>query len=301
MLVNLRIEPAELKKLGILNKRMELPEQEKLNYLALKKGYEGEVLFDSFTEKLKLDCLILNNLLLKVNNTLFQIDTLIITQNTIYFFEVKNFEGDFIYEKDRLYTISNSEIKDPLLQLKRSQSLLRQLLQKLGYSFPIDSWVVFINPEFSLYQASPNDPIILPTQLERFLKKLDNIPSKLDQTHKKLAEQLLSLNIKDSPYSRSITYEYPQLKKIIICMVCGSYLSSRKGKKCICENCHHEEEFKSAVLRSVEEFRILFPEQKITTPIIHEWCGGIVSAKTISRILKSNLRVIGTRHFTYYE
>ena len=39
----------------------------------------------------------------KINNTTFQIDTLIIISETIYFFEVKNYEGDYYYESDRLY------------------------------------------------------------------------------------------------------------------------------------------------------------------------------------------------------
>ncbi|NRD77429.1 NERD domain-containing protein [Bacillus sp. BRMEA1] len=45
-------------------------------------------------------------------------DTIIIFQGVLYVFEVKNYEGDFYYESDRLYKTPMKEVKDPILQLK---------------------------------------------------------------------------------------------------------------------------------------------------------------------------------------
>jgi hypothetical protein len=149
---------------------MNLSDKDKQHFFNLKKGYEGEIIFDSLAEKLQCECFILNDLLLKLNNTMFQIDSLIIIQETIYFFEVKNFEGDYYYESDRLYKKSKSEINNPLNQLNRSESLFRQLLQSLGFNIPILASVVFINPEFTLYQTPLNKPFIFPTQVNRYLK-----------------------------------------------------------------------------------------------------------------------------------
>ncbi len=146
-----------------LNNRMNLSDRDKEYYFNLKKGYEGELLFDSLTEKLECDCLILNDLLLKVNNTVFQIDSLIIVEEALYCFEVKNYEGDYYYEKERFYNRkSNSEISNPLNQINRSEFLLRQLLQNLGFKIPIHSSVVFINPEFTLYQAPSEQTVHSP-------------------------------------------------------------------------------------------------------------------------------------------
>ena len=110
MLCKARTESIELQILRSLNSRMDLSDKEKQHYFNLKKGYEGELMFDALTEKLQCDCLILNDLLLKLNQTIFQIDTIIIFPETIYLFEVKNFEGDFYYEGDRLYRKPKSEI-----------------------------------------------------------------------------------------------------------------------------------------------------------------------------------------------
>src|SRR5690625_5694810 len=103
MLYKQRKKPYELKVLEYLDTRMLLSRKERQYYFSLKKGYEGEVLFDSLTEKLQCECFILNDLLLNSNNNTFQIDSLIITSDTIYLFEVKNHAGDYYYESDNFY------------------------------------------------------------------------------------------------------------------------------------------------------------------------------------------------------
>lgn len=97
LLYKARTEPAELIILNSLNHRMQLSKFDQQNYSNLRKGFEGELLFDSLTNNLESDCLVLNNLLLKTNNQTFQIDTLIITNNLVYLCEIKNYEGDFYY------------------------------------------------------------------------------------------------------------------------------------------------------------------------------------------------------------
>jgi hypothetical protein len=77
---------------------------------------------------------------------------------------------------------------------------LRQLLLNLGFNPQIDASVVFINPNFTLYQAPLNKPFIFPTQLDQYWDKLNTKPSKLNRKHKKLADQLISLHITESPY-----------------------------------------------------------------------------------------------------
>jgi Nuclease-related domain len=296
-----RTQSTELLILKSLNTRMSLSEKDKQHYFNLKKGYEGEVLFDSFTDKLECQCFILNDLLLKLNNTLFQIDSLIIISEAIYFFEVKNYEGDFYYESERLYKKPKSEINNPLNQLSRSESLLRQLLQNLGVNIPIYASVVFINPEFTLYQTPINKPFIFPTQVNRYLKNLNTIPTKLNGKHKMLADKLISRHIKDSPFKLLPSYNYDQLRKGITCVECASFSISVEGKKCICKECGYEEMVATAVMRSVKECKLLFPNQKITTNIIHEWCKVVESKKRIRRILEKNLKIVGVHQWAFYE
>lgn len=300
MIYKFRTEREELTILRSLNARMELPKEDKMNYLRLKKGYEGEVIFDSLTEKLACDCYILNDLLLELNGSKFQIDTVII-QNPIYLFDVKNHEGDYVYENGDFHLKNEKLLNNPLVQLKRCDSLLRQLLQKYGFKLQVDSSLVFINPTFTLYQAPKNEPIIYPTQVNRLMTKLNMLTGKLNERHKKLAELLVSLHKKESPYSRVPPYHYEKLKKNLICCSCQSFSVTLKGKKVNCNDCGFVEDLDTAVLRSVRELKLLFPNLKLTTALVHEWCGEMISKETIRRILNKNYKGKGFGRWFYYE
>ncbi|KAB2329253.1 NERD domain-containing protein [Cytobacillus depressus] len=292
----------ELEILRSLNIRMNLPAKDRKHYLNLEKGYQGEAIFDQLTAKLQCDVYILNDLCFEFNRSVFQIDTLIISQNTIFPIEIKNYEGDYHYDPEVFRRVSsNYEITNPLDQLKRSMTLLRSLLKFHGIHQPIEGYVTFVNPEFTLYQAPLNTSMILPTQLNRFNKTLNEMTSKLSNQHKKLADLLISLHQTESPYTRLPTYNYEHLKKGISCISCYSYeVAVIAEKKIVCDKCSCVEDVNSAVLRNVEELKTLFPDKKLTTTRVHEWCKVIKSKKTIRRILIQNLRSVGESHLRYF-
>src|SRR5690606_34619969 len=130
----------------------------------------------------------------KVDHSSIQIDSLIIFAHSIHLYEIKNYNGDYYYEADKLYKKPNLEIMNPLHQISRTEPLLRKLLQKHGYHLPIKSFVIFINPEFTLYQAPRNIPIILPTQIKQHFKTIQQQTNKLTKKHTQLADKLISLH-----------------------------------------------------------------------------------------------------------
>ena len=145
-----------------------------------------------------------------------------------------------------------------------------------------------------------NLPIILPTQLNHFINKINMTSSKLNESHSKLAEQLLSLHVTESPYTRIPVYDFDQLQKGITCASCNSLLTSFKENKLFCEACGSKEKIELAVMRSVEQIQFLFPERKITINAVQEWCQIIKSKKTIRRILTKNLKVKFLGKLSYY-
>jgi hypothetical protein len=245
------------------------------------------------------DWIILNDLLLECKNTLFQIDTLLISQKTIYIFEVKNYEGDYVVNGDIWSTTTGNEIKNPLLQLKRCESLLRQLLQKFELNFSIEAYLIFINPDFTLYQTPLNLPIIFPTQLTRFMKKLNMSSAKLNERHSNFADQLVSEHLKESPYSHLPDYDYEQLKKGITCISCNFFLVVDE-RNIVCDKCGIKVDIESSILRSVEEFKLLFPDKKVSTNNIHEWCKVIESKKVIRKILSKKFILTGHGKYSYF-
>lgn len=230
MIIKPRFESVELMLFRSLHLRMKLSEKDVNYYFYLEKGFEGELQFDKFCEIFSNEYLILNDLLFEVNSTTFQIDSLLISQNAIFLFEVKNYDGDYYIEGDEWYSIFQKEIKNPVRQLKRSESLFRRLLQDLGISYSIESYVVFVNPGFLLYQAPMNLPIIFPNQINRFLDKLNTKPRNLTNKHTKLAEKLVSMHVSESPYTKVPDYSYEQFEKGITCGECRSFSTSKCGK-----------------------------------------------------------------------
>ncbi|MFC5465719.1 nuclease-related domain-containing protein [Lederbergia graminis] len=301
MIVKQRSKSKELLTLESLDVRMKLLNKDKQYYQSLLKGYEGEVLFDSLVEeKLQCDSIILNDLLLKLNKTTFQIDSLIITMGTIFLNEVKNLEGDYYYESDRLYTKSATEVSNPLTQLIRCESLLRQLLRSLGFNIPIHGVVIFVNPEFTLYKAPLNKPFIFPTQINNYFRQLNKITTKVNKEHRILADKLLSLHNTESPYKQIPAYEYDQLQKGITCIACKSFSVTVEGQRCTCLGCGEVERVENAVIRSVHEYKLLFPSRKVTSKSIDEWCKIINSQRRIKRILETQYTKMGANRWTHY-
>jgi hypothetical protein len=177
----------------------------------------------------------------------------------------------------------------------------RKTGETLSSSTEKDTSVVFLNPEFTLYQTPLNIPFIFPTQINKYLTKLNTTPSKLNPKHKMLADKLISLHITDSLFKMLPTYDYDILQKGITCAKCTSFSVAIEGRKCVCKECWHEEVVTGAILRSAKEYKLLFPNRRITTNEMYNWCIAIDSKRRISKILQRNFKRVGVRQWTYYE
>ncbi|WP_211202347.1 nuclease-related domain-containing protein [Salicibibacter cibarius] len=255
---------------------------------------------DVWLEGLTNDCLVVNDLLLEYKGKLFQIDSLVIFQRMIYVFDSKYHEGDFYLDDNKWKTIVGEEINSPLPQMERAESLLRRLLQqRLNVNIPIESFLVFTHPEFYLYNAPPTLPAIFTNQFHRFMKKMNNITSTVNRSHERLAEQLVARHLKESPHTRLPEYEYEQLKKGVVCDKCASFMVA-SGYVWMCAGCGYKEKSETAIIRSVKEFKLLFPDRKITSAIIREWCAVEGDRKKIIRILNNYFKRVGKGPASYY-
>jgi hypothetical protein len=282
---------------------MKLSDTEKSHLLSIEKGYAGELLFDTYTDQLSDRWQTMGDLLLEFNQNPFQMDSLVRNSEKLYLFDVKNFEGDYIIDKDGRWfsKFSSNEIKDPLEQLRRCESLLRRLLHDLGYKFPIEAYLIFVNPEFHLYNASMNLPIIYPSQLNRFIKNLCTSRGSSKDRYPDLFQRLLSLN---KPYinrNRLPVYTFESLFKGNFCFHCHELLTECVGELLVCK-CGRTEDVATAIIRNIDEYRLLFPDKKITTNDMFEWCGKIKSPKAIRRILKLRFKQVGYgRHVHFID
>ncbi|MDQ0253049.1 hypothetical protein J2S74_000421 [Evansella vedderi] len=109
----------ELRVMSSLSLRMEFSKEEKERLYAIRKGYEGEVQFDKFYENCPSNWLVLNDLWLKNSNATFQIDSLLLTPQANYVFDIKNNEGEYELNDGRFYKNGSETRNNPLTQLQR--------------------------------------------------------------------------------------------------------------------------------------------------------------------------------------
>jgi hypothetical protein len=203
-------------------------------------------------------------------------------------------------EEEKFFKRPRQEIINPLYQLSRAESLLRQLLLHIGCKTPIESHVVFIHPAFSLYHAPLDQPIIFPTQIYSHLKFISNQAEHQSPPDKRLARKLVELSKSESIYQRVPAYDYDELTKGVFCDSCGTGLLKLDKRTLSCATCGDRESLTKAVLRMVKEFIILFPQVRLTTNQMYEWCGEAVPRRAIRRILSQHYQAVGTGKWTYY-
>ncbi|WP_053070271.1 nuclease-related domain-containing protein [Alkalihalobacillus pseudalcaliphilus] len=278
-------------------------ETEKLSHA--EKGYLGEVNFDNWLlEDLPDNWYVLHDLWLTAKDSTLQIDSLVITPKDIFLFEVKNYSGSYFLEGDRLLTESQYEIKNPHIQLKRTETLLRQLLlNQFGKATPtIKSYVCFINPDFYLYNAPLNAPhFLFCSLLKKFKKNMVKEHSQSFNKNRNICDFLLNSQLIKSPFKPTFEYNINHLTKGIVCYNCNEVFTPhvRKARYLFCPECNFQENWSSAIVRAVEEYMILFPEKKITSREIATWCA-VPSSRSIRFVLKKFYRKNENFGNTYY-
>lgn len=289
--------------LEILNKRMTLEDEYRKILINFEKGYEGELHFDNLLKRFYSgEGIVLNDLKISYRGSSTQIDSLLITQHSIELFEIKNYSGSYSYSKNKMMSLKGIEIANPLTQLNRTLSLIRQLMNEWGIDLDVNGHIVFVNNHFTLYVGEPSYPFILPTQIELFLSQLSSQSRHIKQSHQFLADKLLSYSLRELPHQKEHPhYNWDHLKKGLSCKGCGSLNPVRTQRRITCLKCTQQETVSAALYRNTDELMLLFPNENLTTPLLYKWVNGFVSKERISKFLKTNFIMHGVSRAIYYE
>lgn len=292
-----------LQRLEILNKYHTLTSEQHLIYKRLKRGFAGEKAFATLLKnEVSSNYYVLYDLRLRVNESEVQIDCLLFIHNTAFLFEIKNYHGNYLHSNDRWYiTSSEKEIKNPLYQLQRSELLLKEFFFQQQISQPIISKLIFIHPEFHLYQAPMLSSIIFPTQLKQFFKlqRMEQAQP-MRNNFSKLAYTLQEHHQAISLYEQVPRIQLSQLRKGIYCKDCTNKMTSFTKKTFICHVCKTKEIKEKAILRCVLDYRTLFPNEKITKDSAFNWIGKTTSIRTVQRVLAKHFSKSGNGSQSFY-
>lgn len=292
-----------LQQLIYLKRRTVLSEDDEIALYASLQGYQGESEFASVVEQsLQKEYTVLYDIFLKQQNSHFQIDSLIFQEKQLYLLEIKYFHGDYYFQNNHIYHVhSKKRIKNPFDQLQRSELLLRDFLQKHKLPYNIQSYVIFNNPTFTLYQAPIQLNMVLPTQVDRFISKLNKQFSiNKPPFQSPLLDIIYSEHIQKNHFEHSPEYHYNDLKKGVFCISCEGIMKLASKYTVTCQKCFKQESIDSAILRTIVEFSALFEKEVITTRYMYEWCGRMFSLRTIRRILEKYLVQQGESRASHY-
>lgn len=293
-----RTKPKILRIYEVLSTRMKLDREDHLYYLNLQKGFEGECLFDELTEPLSANCLILNDLLLEHRHSSFQIDTLLVCADKLILFEVKNYEGVHNWGAEKFSKSTGTVMENPYLQLQKTKVKLEILLQSMSCQMRVEPYVVYVNPEFTLLEAQSNENCILPSQMNTYFRTMQmKVRPNADQ--QRLANALTKMHNPDYPINKMPEYRFEQLRKGLSCPNCSSLIESFIGHYMRCQTCGERINVKKAIKNNIDDFRILFPNQKVTTNRMSDWCGS-GDKDRIYRVLVENYLPKGKNHGRYY-
>src|SRR5699024_12426843 len=101
----------------------------------------------------------------------------------------------FEFRDEQFYRITNDKYyPNPLYQLKRSDVNLREILTKSYQGMKLESYVVFVHEEFTLF-TEKKSTILLLSQINSFIQTLNKITGKIQEHHRKLATKLMDAPI----------------------------------------------------------------------------------------------------------
>lgn len=286
--------------LEMLEKRYSLDRDQQMQLDKERKGKIGEYYLKSLLEtKLHPEIAVISDYRFEVNGSECQIDFLILLNQSCIIIEVKNYYGDFEIRPDGFYRLNPlRKIKHPFSQVERAEIMLHSHLKRLKLDLNIKYYVVFVNEQFSLYCLTKDMPVVMASQLNRFLESLNE--EIYDKKHEYTVNRLEEGRLLKSRYEHELKLDFYKAKKGLVCQYCSGRLEVDTYKQLKCQSCETREEIESAIGRSITELETLFPDDKITLRRLLEWIDNTYSPSKLRRLLKEICHTHGSKKGRYY-
>jgi len=305
-------KPLNLLQLEILQERVEpnkknLISEQLSNYLV---GYYGEQTVAYYLRSKRFhQCKIFNNLRIKFNSQVFQIDFLLVHRNFLLLLECKNIQGNLTLESNsgqflRTKGQVDEGFMNPIYQVEKQASMLSQFL--LYHHFPpipIYTYVVIPKPSTVLKTEDKSllRKFVYAYQLEEKINELyiqsdknfltPTEQSSLCQLFIKFHEDL-SLN-----WKKRFSLSKEDIRSGVQCSKCKKLGMHKERFKWVC-TCGNKE--KNAHCKALIEYSILF-SSTVTLADCKRWLL-IDSDRIVRRLIKPYIKnKVSNNRFTQYE
>ncbi|WP_079506822.1 nuclease-related domain-containing protein [Mesobacillus jeotgali] len=275
-------------------------------------GYKGEKTLDYHLSQIDhSEMLILQDLRIPINDTFFQLDTLIITPQFLLNIDSKNYAGTLIFlpEFNQLIRVQNDiqeVFSDPILQARIQASQLKAFLKKHHIDPPPVEYLVAISNSQALIKNPDHDPDVsyrvfrssfvaykIPQVYQKYPKA---ILSKNDM--KKISRHLIKAHQPLIPDNKTMNLPLDQMIQGAQCPSCETFGMDYRQGNWTCNYCGNTS--KDAHIQALKDYFLIYGPF-ITNRQFRELTN-INSTTTANRILTSlNLVYNGTNKGRTYS
>lgn len=251
----------------------------------LARGYSGEVAFDEVLRDYVVD-----SNLIHIKDYLFeydggksevQIDNIIIANDVIFIFEVKNYNANLCYTSSDMFSFeSGQDCGDLNVQLERQRTGIRQLFKEMTPRLDVSDYDVFINPEQTIYGLSNRTRVLVQSNLRRVLKRL-LLPN--HYSHDGLLKFLEKNRLVRSRYERQFPLNIDAMRKGVFCSECLSEMRRLSNYYYRCECCDVRYSTLEVIQMLIDELKCLDYGFRITSADLSKLSGHQICATTIRR------------------
>ncbi len=263
------------------------------------KGYEGEQLVENLLKQQHQ--IVFSHNLEFVSSNAVQIDFLIIHNSQISILEVKHYYGDFEIYDNYIKNSSNKRYTSPFVQLYKAKNTLQSILQEINLNLPINHYLVFSNPTFTLRNHIPNrSQVLLRSEFYKFPKLFQS--QQIDKDKQILQQIIAKQQIFSHRFKPVERVAFNKITKGIKCPECKklhTIIIEEKKKIIPCTNCLKNFRRVEIYYFNIMELAIIKGKEGFTIPEAVEWCEAN-NVQTVKRICNQHFKSKGQRYKTYY-
>lgn len=214
----------------------------------LEAGFSGESKVDHYLQKIyapELPIILTNVELTLSTNYSFQIDTLLITRQTVFILEVKNIKGKLFFKSNPHHLLREIDGEEtimecPITQLNIAKDNLSIWLAQRGIEVNISGIVVLANNQAIVKEAPSNSPITYIKRLAIILREINQMPPIYNVQDVQMIAKLIQANqtsYRVYPLCNYFKIDPNLLKKGQLCSLCNQTLIYRNHKTHYCIKC----------------------------------------------------------------
>ena len=305
MFLTKRHPPEQLLQLEALSHRTSLDDKNHQQLERLSLGYQGECLYDHvFTEVGHENLHIYRDIYLKIEESTNQYDTLIITDHGIIVNEIKNFKGTYTVSEGSWALGDFVLPDDPFAQLRRAIGKLRRLSNLSDLNFKVSGKLIFPNEECTLIinDEKLKENIIIRSNLRRYFERFKQSYS---SNYASAITNVIGEHIVENPYLKE-GVAFDDIRHGLYCEACRSFDLSTERYHLRCLSCGTLETKETHLVRAISDFKHLFEKLPITTDKMMRFTGGLISKRTVQRVLdkycdRHGISKSSTYTFKYYD